>query len=191
MELNSRHIYIRRLQMGDTKSLLDLRNRNRQFLQPFEPLNPDSHYTLEGQEEILEKVQLNWENGSGYGFGIFLNTNHRLIGRVNLSNVVRGAWESFTIGYFLDEQFNGRGLTTEAVYLAVQFAFEHAALHRVQGAVMPRNVGSIRVLEKVGFRYEGFSEYYLKINGEWEHHNIYSITCEYGILRRRRDHESF
>jgi ribosomal-protein-alanine N-acetyltransferase len=67
-------------------------------------------------------------------------------------------------------------LATEAVHLAVQFTFGNALLHRVQGAVMPRNLGSNRVLEKVGFRYEGFSEYYLKINGKWEHHNIYSIT---------------
>ncbi|MBW7455397.1 GNAT family N-acetyltransferase [Paenibacillus sepulcri] len=178
MQLSSKQIFIRRLQMEDMNSLLDLRVRNRQFFQPFEPIIADSHYSPEGQRELLEKVHQSWENGSGYGFGIFLNDNSRLVGRVNLSNVVLGAWESCTIGYFLDEAFNGRGLTTEAVYLAVQFAFGHAALHRVQGAVMPRNVGSIRVLEKAGFRYEGFSEYYLKINGKWEHHNIYSITRE-------------
>lgn len=74
---------------------------------------------------------------------------------------------------------NGRGYMTDAVRLAVAFAFEHANLHRVQAAVMPRNIGLIRVLGKVGFRYEGFAEYYLKINGVWEHHNIYSITREF------------
>ena len=179
MRLDSKRIYIRRIEMDDIYQLLDLRVRNRQFLKPLEPLKPDSHYTLEGQKEVIEKVQHNWENGSGYGFGIFLNSDDQLIGRVNLSNIVRGAWESCTIGYFLDEKHNGQGITTEAVRLAVQFGFGDANLHRIQGAVMPRNVGSIRVLEKVGFRYEGFSEYYLKINGAWEHHNIYSITREY------------
>jgi hypothetical protein len=49
--------------------------RNRQFLKPFEPLKPDSHYTLERQKEVIEKVQHNWENGSGYGVGIFLNSD--------------------------------------------------------------------------------------------------------------------
>lgn len=68
---------------------------------------------------------------------------------------------------------------TEAVTLAVRYCFNDAGLHRVQAAVMPRNAASIRVLEKAGFRYEGFSEYYLKINGNWEHHNIYSLTREY------------
>jgi ribosomal-protein-alanine N-acetyltransferase len=179
VRINSKRIYIRRLEMDDLHLLLDLRVRNREFFQPFEPLTPDSHYTIEGHREILEKIQSNWENRSGYGFGIFLNSNCQLIGRVNLSNVVRGAWESCTMGYFLDEIYNGQGFTTEAVHLAIGFAFGPAELHRVQAAAMPRNVGSIQVLEKVGFRYDGFSEYYLKINGIWEHHNLYSITREH------------
>ncbi|MBS4174100.1 GNAT family protein [Bacillus sp. FJAT-49736] len=179
MRLDSERIYIRRLTMQDLNALLDLRLRNKEFLQTFEPIAPHSHYTLEGQRDILEKVQRNWESDSGYSFGIFLRRSNQLMGRISLSNVVRGAWESCTMGYFLDEEYNGQGFTTEAVRLAIQFAFGSAGLHRVQAAVMPRNVGSIRVLEKVGFRYDGYSEYYLKINGLWEHHNLYSITREH------------
>lgn len=179
MQITSNRIYIRRLEVSDTDSLLALRVRNRKFLKPFEPQFPDSHFMFEGQKEIIEKVIQNWEHGTGFGFGIFLRNTDQLMGRVNLSNVVRGAWESCTIGYFLDKQLNGQGITTEAVRLAVRFSFEHANLHRVQAAVMPRNLASIRVLEKVGFRFEGFAEYYLKINGKWEHHNIYSTTREY------------
>jgi [ribosomal protein S5]-alanine N-acetyltransferase len=107
MQLNSQRIYIRKLEREDVKPLLDLRIRNRQFNQPFEPLNPDSNYTLKRYEEILEKIEHDWENGSGYGFGIFINNVDKLIGRVNLSNIVRGAWENCTIGYFLDEHLCG------------------------------------------------------------------------------------
>lgn len=57
----------------------------------------------------------------------------------------------------------------------------------MQATIMPRNVGSTRVVEKVGFRYEGFAEFYLKINGEWEHHNIYSMTREYWTVARQND----
>ncbi len=178
MRANSDRIHIRRLEVDDLHILLDLRARNREFLRPFEPVTSDTHYTVAGQQQLLEKVQMDWTSGSGYGFGIFLNGTRQLIGRVNLSNVVRGAWESCTLGYFLDEPLNGQGLATEAVRLATQFAFESAALHRVQAAVMPRNIGSIRVLEKVGYRYDGRPAYYLKINGVWEDHNLYSITRE-------------
>lgn len=97
---------------------------------------------------------------------------------MNLSNVVRGAWGNCTIGYFVDHGRNGLGYATEAVGLAVRFAFDHAGLHRVQAAVMPRNVRSIRVVEKNGFRYEGLARRYLQIDGRWEDHNIYAITVE-------------
>ncbi|MCI0184946.1 GNAT family N-acetyltransferase [Sulfoacidibacillus ferrooxidans] len=178
MRLNSERVYIRRMENEDLEALLDLRLRNRHFFKPFQPITLDSHYTVEGQQEILEKIYHDWNSGSGYGFGIFLTNDDRLIGRVNLSNVARGAWESCTLGYFIDENCNGQGFASEAVHLAIGFAFGPAELHRVQAAVMPRNAGSTRVLEKVGFRYEGFSEFYLKINGVWEDHNLYSITRE-------------
>lgn len=171
-------IDIRRIEVHEAHMLLDLRIRNRAFLTPYEPNFPDAHYTLEGQQNLLEKAKISWDNDAGYAMGIFLANTHQLIGRVSLSNVVRGAWESCTLGYFLDEPLNGQGLMTEALSHAVQFAFGTIALHRIQAAVMPWNVGSIRVLEKVGFEYEGYAKHYLKINGVWEDHNLYSITSE-------------
>jgi ribosomal-protein-alanine N-acetyltransferase len=179
MKLQTERIQIRPLVREDAESLLELRVRNRSFFTPFEPLQPESHFTLEGQRQLIEGVITNWEQGTGYGFGIFLRKTGELIGRVNLSNVVRGAWQNCTIGYFLDQAFNGRGYMTEAVRLAVEFAFTEADLHRVQAAVMPRNEASIRVVERVGFRYEGYARYYLQINGIWEDHKIYSLTKEF------------
>jgi ribosomal-protein-alanine N-acetyltransferase len=179
MKLEEKQIYIRPLRLDDTESLLQLRLRNRIFLEPFEPRQPESHFTFEGQQKAVEQVMKNWEEGTGYGFGIFIKETDALIGRVTLSNVVRGAWQSCTIGYFLDQTFNGQGIMTKAVRLAIEFAFNEADLHRVQAAIMPHNIASIRVIEKIGFHYEGLAKYYLKINGKWEDHLIYSITKEY------------
>ncbi|WP_338000185.1 GNAT family N-acetyltransferase [Alicyclobacillus sp. ALC3] len=139
MRLQSKGIYLRLLNLDDARDLLDLRVRNRAFLQPWEPIQSDDHFTLARQTDVIEKAIANWGSGSGYAFGIFLVDTDDLIGRVNLSNVVRGAWESCRIGYFLDQPYNGRGYMTEAVRLAVRFAFDEANLHRVQAAVMPRN----------------------------------------------------
>ena len=63
----------------------------------------------------------------------------------------------------------------------MRIGFEELALHRVQAAVIPRNAGSIRVLEKAGLRCEGFAERYLLIDGTWEDHILFAVTCdEYG-----------
>lgn len=176
--LSTDRIFIRRLEMRDLDAQLDLILRNREHLRPFEPIRPENWFTRQGQEEALDTLLRSWKNDSAYGFGVFLTETGELIGRVNLSNVVRGAWQNCTIGYFIDNRMQGKGIATEAVKLAVRFAFERANLHRVQAAVMPRNRPSIRVVEKAGFRFEGLAKRYLQINGVWEDHNIYAVTRE-------------
>jgi len=101
-----------------------------------------------------------------------------VIGRVALGGVLRGAFQNAYLGYWIDEERQRRGLMTEAVRAATSFAFASAALHRVQAAVMPGNVGSLRVLEKAGYRREGFAERYLCIAGAWEDHVIFAATAE-------------
>ncbi|MFC7440769.1 GNAT family N-acetyltransferase [Laceyella putida] len=176
--LSTERITIRRLELQDAEALFDLRTANRRYLEPFEPRFPESHFTLAGQREAIERGLEMWEKDQGYPFGIFLNETGHLIGRVILSNVVRGAWQNCTLGYFIAEGQQGKGYMTEAVTLAVRFAFDHVDLHRVQAAVIPRNQRSSRVLQKVGFRYEGLSKYYLFINQVWEDHHIYALTRE-------------
>jgi ribosomal-protein-alanine N-acetyltransferase len=171
-------VYLRGHRAVEAPSLLDLRLRNREFLEPFEPVRPDSFFTLDSQHAQILGAEQAWRHDEAYAFGIFDKATDAVVGRVALSNVVRASWNNATIGYFVDHEYNGRGVATEAVGLAVKFAFEQAGLHRVQAGVMPHNSASLRVLEKVGFRYEGLAERYLRINGVWEDHRIYAITTE-------------
>lgn len=164
------------LEVGDAPVLLDYVIRNREFLRDFEPLRPDAYFTIGEQTEELRRAQARWREGTGYAFGLFVA--QELVGRVALSNVVRGAGQYATIGYSVDQWHNGRGFATEAVRLAVGFAFRDAGLHRVQGAVMPANPASARVLTKAGFRREGHFLRYLRIGGRWADHDIYSVTEE-------------
>ena len=156
--------------------MLGLRVKNRAFLTPFEPYRPEIAYTLSGQRQQIAADQDGSTNDKRFAFGIYLGGE--LVGRVSLDNVVRGAWQNATVGYFVDQERNGHGIGTEAVRAAVAYGFEKARLHRVQAGVMPRNKASIRVLEKVGFRHEGVSLRYLYINRVWEDHNMYAITSE-------------
>jgi ribosomal-protein-alanine N-acetyltransferase len=133
---------------------------------------------LQGQREEIERASADARRDVRYAFGVFLKESDELIGRVALSNVSRGAWQNATLGYYIDEAHNGHGYATEAVRLALQFAFGPAGLHRVQAAVLPRNVASRRVLEKAGFSREGRSTKYLQINGVWEDHETFAITLE-------------
>ena len=176
--IESERCYIRPLSPGDAEAVLRLRLANRSFLEPFEPVRQSSFFTFAGHSGQIEAENRQWEANAAFAFGIFGSSSDEMIGRVALSNVVWSAWQNATLGYFVSQNCNGRGVATEAVSSACRFAFTHVHLHRVQAGVMPRNKASIRVLEKVGFRHEGFSPRYLNINGVWEDHEMFALTAE-------------
>jgi [ribosomal protein S5]-alanine N-acetyltransferase len=171
-------VLLRELTPDDADALLELRLRNQDFLRPLEPIRPDGFLTPASQRADLEWALGQRKAGLAYAFGIFEAETGAMAGRIALSNIVRGAWRNCTVGYYVDQERNGRGYATEALGLATGFALSHAGLHRVQAGVMPRNAASIRVVEKNGFRFEGQARRYLQINGVWEDHNIYAVTAE-------------
>jgi ribosomal-protein-alanine N-acetyltransferase len=175
--LEANNLYIRPLTVDDLDQLFSYWLENREYLEPFQPLLPESFYTKEEQLASIKMEMYNWDNDRSYSFGIF-DKHHQLIGKSSLTHIVRAAWQNCVLGYSIAEKMQGKGYMTEAVRLTTQFAFETAKLHRVQAGVMPRNKGSIRVLEKNGFLYEGLSKYHVKINGTWEDHKMFSITKE-------------
>ena len=170
---------IRPTEPSDAREQLGLRLANRDHTGPWDPLRDESFYTEAGQRLELDLDQRSWAAGNAYAFAVLdIEGRDRIIGRVALSNVVRGPWQNATLGYWIDQDAGGRGHASRAVRLALEFAFEHAGLHRVQPAIIPRNIRSVRVAEKVGFRLEGRALRYLKINGAWEDHDVYALTVE-------------
>jgi ribosomal-protein-alanine N-acetyltransferase len=107
-----------------------------------------------------------------------------VVGEVNLNNVIRGAMQSGTIGYWIDQTHAGHAYVAEAVVVVVQFAFEQLGLHRVEICIVPRNERSRRVMEKLDIREEGVAQRYLEINGVWEDHIRYGLTVEEWNARR-------
>ncbi len=170
---------IRPTALDDVDEQLRLRRANRDHTGPWDPARDESFYTVAGQRLELELDQRAWAAGTAFAFAVLaMDEADRIIGRVALANVVRGPWQNATLGYWIDCGAGRRGHASRAVRLALTYAFEHAGLHRVQPAIIPRNAASLRVAEKVGFRHEGRALRYLKINGVWEDHEIYALTAE-------------
>ncbi|WP_163529617.1 GNAT family N-acetyltransferase [Halobacillus ihumii] len=173
--MEGNHIHIRELKSEDAEALLHLQKENRAFFEKYSMLREDSFYTTKAQLDRIKKFEKGIKQDSEYNFGIFKNEDQELIGTVNLFQVLRGSLQSAIIGYFLDKQHNGQGFTTEAVQLLVKYAFEELDLHRVEAGVMPHNIGSLRVLEKAGFHKEGIARKNVKINGQWEDHQVLAV----------------
>lgn len=152
------------------KAVLDYYLRNREFLEPFDPLREESFYTLAYQRRALRRDAAMARRREGWAFYITRNAEPgKIIGRVVLSGVVWGSFCSCFLGYKLDKDYLNRGYMTRAVHLAVAWGFEQG-LHRIEASIMPRNLPSLRVAEKCGFQNEGTSPQYLQINGRWEDH---------------------
>jgi ribosomal-protein-alanine N-acetyltransferase len=180
MKLKGNKIFVKILESSDAEALLRLELRNRDFFQTYTPLRDDDFYTLEGQLDRIRKYSEMKNLDQLYAFGIYLMETGELIGKITLSEVVRGHLQSCWIGYYLDKDHNGKGYMTEAVRLVVSYAFNELKLHRIEAGVMPHNIGSIRVLEKAGFHKEGIAKKNVKINGKWEDHLVLAIVNEEG-----------
>jgi [ribosomal protein S5]-alanine N-acetyltransferase len=159
---------IRRLTSEDAGELAAVLVENREFLARSSPVQGRRFFTAEGQRERLES------DGSER-FAIL--DGGRIAGVVSVSNVVRDPLESATLGYWVAERVNGRGLATRAVGEVIGIAFEELGLHRLEAATLVNNTPSQRVLEKNGFERIGLARRYLRIAGEWRDHLLFQRTA--------------
>jgi ribosomal-protein-alanine N-acetyltransferase len=186
IRLAGQRITMRPLAASDFRAWSEVRARNSAWLTVWEPLRqptlPDpttdrSAFTSRCVQRDRDRV-----NGVAYQFGLFIDQH--VAGEVNLNNVIRGAMQSGTIGYWIDEHHAGQAYVAEGVALLMQFAFEQLSLHRVEICIVPRNTNSRRVMEKLDIRDEGIALRYLEINGLWEDHIRYAMTIEEWTMRR-------
>ncbi|MGO8992242.1 MAG: GNAT family N-acetyltransferase [Polyangiaceae bacterium] len=166
---------------SDVPELRRLLRANADHLRPWEPSpTPGEDPTsLTAVANRITRQRRDWKRGDS--FALLLTLRERgepIVGRINLGGVLHGAFQNAHVGYWIDREHQRRGLVSEGVIGAFAFAFGVAKLHRLQIAIMPANVASLRVMEKVGVRKEGFAERYLRIAGRWEDHVIFAVTIE-------------
>ena len=164
-----------------------VRRESRDFLKPFEPRWSESDLSRRVFLARLRRGQEEARAGTDYTFFVFLRqkSGEVLVGGLTLSNIRRRAAQFVSLGYWMGRDHAGQGLMTEAVGLVIPFAFETLGLHRIHAAFLPGNIASRRVLEKNGFKEEGYAENYLQIDGRWCDHVLFGLTRErYDAARR-------
>jgi ribosomal-protein-alanine N-acetyltransferase len=112
------------------------------------------------------------------GYLICLRDSKDLVGVANISEIVRGPFRSAYLGYYAFRPYDRRGLMTEGLGLVVRDAFRRLRLHRVEANIQPGNRKSIRLARRLGFRREGYSPRYLKIQGRWRDHERWALLAD-------------
>jgi len=118
------------------------------------------------------------ENGFAHGFFIAFNDDDSLVGVININDPIMGGFRSASLGYYASAAYAGRGHMTEALALVLDHAFTELDLHRLEANIQPENTASLALVQRLGFRKEGFSPAFLKIGGAWRDHERWAMLSE-------------
>ena len=185
--LSDGDVVIRPIRLRDARVLEQELASNRHWLKQWEATNPTGPMGFDTRASIRSLLS-GARNGSGVPFAI--EYQGYFAGQLNVSSIAYGSLSSATIGYWVAERFAGKNVTPTAVALATDHIFFSLGLHRMEICIRPENEPSLRVVEKLGFRYEGLRRRFIHINGDWRDHFCLALTVEelpQGVLRRWRE----
>ncbi|WP_033027274.1 GNAT family N-acetyltransferase [Streptomyces rimosus] len=112
------------------------------------------------------------------GFVVCLLAGGAIVGGININNIVRGGIQSGALGYVAYASTTGHGYMTEGLRLVVEYAFTALGLHRLEANIQPGNTASVKLVERLGFRREGYSPSFQYVDGAWRDHERWAITAE-------------
>ncbi|MDQ8181389.1 GNAT family N-acetyltransferase [Pelagicoccus sp. SDUM812005] len=163
-------LYLRRPERRDGKEFVAAVKASESLHRPWVFPTQD----LRGYYEYLERIQ----DVRQEGYFVCRVSDDRIVGLVNLGEVVRGAFQSAYVGYWAVAEFVGKGLMKEGLARVVERAFSEHGLHRLEANIQPGNEPSRQLVRRLGFRLEGFSPKYLNVGGEWRDHERWALTAE-------------
>ena len=168
-------VYLRPSELRDYAEWAALREQSRAFLTPWEPVWPADDLTRTSFRYRVRRHAEEMARDEAYSFFVFRESDDVLLGGLSFGYVRRGVSQSASLGYWMGEPYAGKGYMTRAVRAACAYVFDKQGLHRIEASCLPTNEPSRRLLERVGFRREGYARSYPNINGEWRDHLLFAL----------------
>ena len=144
--LESERLLLRQITPADVKEIFELRSDKDTMKYIPRPLC----VTHEDALALIHMMQQKIETNEGINWAITLKNDDKLIGFIGHYRI---QWEHFRseIGYMVSPDYNGKGITTEAIKLLVDYGFNDMKMHSLEAVIDPENTASARVLVKNGF----------------------------------------
>ena len=173
--LQNDNLVLRPLKLRDKKEWTKLRQRNQNWFRQWESTVPDEF--SDGKASFYQIVKnLRIEAKAQRSLPFVMEIDKKIAGQITVANINYGSTRSAYIGYWIAEEFAGKGYTPLAVAMAIDHCFEVLKLHRLEITIRPENLKSLRVVEKLGLRSEGLRPKYLHIDGDWRDHLVFAIN---------------
>ncbi|ROR31950.1 ribosomal-protein-alanine N-acetyltransferase [Mobilisporobacter senegalensis] len=168
MEYETSRLFLKILQSDSSDKVLDFYIRNKDFLEPFEPDRVSLFYT-----RAFQQANLNYENKlmkDSHMLRLWLfekSDLNKTIGSVSIQNIIKGSYLSCIISYKMDRDYLRLGYATEALYYLINIAYSLYGLHRIEAYIVPDNLPSINLIQKLGFLPEGIARSSVYLRGKW------------------------
>ncbi|MDA1076309.1 MAG: GNAT family protein [Proteobacteria bacterium] len=155
-------VYLRPISATDRTEYLDLTRCSKALHDPWiSP--PTSNHTFD-----LYVMRL--ARDDHVGLAVCSSANHVIVGVININNIVRGSFQSASLGYYVNVDYRGKGYMSKGLEKVKARAFTRLGLHRLEANIQPGNRPSIALVKRAGFQCEGLSPGYLYIDGAWRDH---------------------
>jgi len=167
-------VYLRHVCDRDRTEFIDLMQRSRELHEPWisPPLTGltfHNYLQRTAREDHL-------------GLLVCEHLSKRIVGVINVNNIVRGSFLSASLGYYVGAPFAGCGYMREGLELVKRYAFLELGLHRLEANIQPDNHRSISLVQQCGFVREGMSRDFLYIQGRWRDHERWTALHDRSTL---------
>jgi len=169
--LETKRLILRTLEKSEADLLLNFYLKNLGFFKRWIPLYEPSFYNLESQINKIKNEKDLFDKKIQMSLYIFKKDfENQILGNVSVFNIDRVVSQSGFLGYMIDKDEIGNGFASEAAEKIIDYLFNEINLHRIEASVIPENIASVKILEKLNFKKERCSKNYLQVNGKWEDH---------------------
>ena len=170
-------VSLRPLRPRDARRWQELRVENEEWLVEWEATSPlPSVEPAPTFRQVARRMRRDARRGQCMPFVV--EYKGQFVGQLNVNNIVYSALREANFGYWIDEKASDKGIMTTAAALVTDYLLLNMNLHRVEIAVRPENLPSNRLIQRLGFHFEGVRPKFLHINHDWRDHNIYSMLQE-------------
>lgn len=161
-------VTLRPLASGDEGEFLDLVRASASLHHPW--------MSLPATPEDFQAYIRRYEQPGGESLLVCVRSTGAIAGMVNINSIIRGRFQCGSLSYAAFAPTAGQGYMTEGLGLVVRYAFEQLRLHRLEANIQPGNQPSLTLVQRLGFRREGYCPEMLFIDGAWRDHERWAIT---------------
>lgn len=178
-ELTTERLILKIEDSNKTQDILAFYQNNKALFEQFEPTRPNNFYTEAYQRAAVSYEYSEIIKGKTLRYYIYLKEQpNTIIGSINFFRLEHGPFSKASIGYKLDSKHHGYGYALEACRAAIPVIFSNYKIHRLEARVALNNTPSIKLLERLNFRFEGIEYKSVEVNGVFTDHYRYSLLAE-------------